>query len=414
MEAANTVLCNSYRKMSYWRRSFLAVLQLPFYRSSFVLSKRTMPSSTSSRTIHSVAIVGGTHGNEYTGIFCVKALDRKLSKTSNGVAEALSFPFRLKTLIGNPIAYLQNKRFVDQDLNRQFSYKALATKNVDDTRQGTLSVEQIRAKELDAILGPKFGTSSSPGTDFIIDLHTTTANMGTALIVGQGDPITTQAAAYVMHKCKHKVCVLMHTHTSQEERPHLSSIAPHAYSIEVGPVPQGVLRHDKVEEMQESIDLTLEFLKRLQEEPQQLLGELKQYYPNGKVPCYRSAPAIRKGEMSAKLIWPSDPENENFPQWLVHKEIQDQDFKEIRTGDPLFVDLDGNVLPYDGSYGSPVLLMFINEGGYYYASSGTGVSVAQRDEYDLFTGELIPKETEQEKDTTNNSGSCTTASNAAS
>ena len=94
--------------------------------------------------------------------------------------------------------------------------------------------------------------------------------------------------------------------------------------------------------------------------------------------------------MSAKLVWPSDPDNENFPQWLVHKDIQDQDFKEMKTGDPLFVNLDGEVIPYDGSHGSPILLMFVNEGGYYYASSGTGISVALRDEFDLATGTLIP------------------------
>lgn len=159
-------------------------------------------------------------------------------------------------------------------------------------------------------------------------------------------------------------------------------------------MPQGVLRHDKVEEMQAALNSALEFLQRHEEEPEKLLGELKECYPSGRIPCYRSAPALRKGEMSAKLVWPSDPENENFPQWLVHKDVQDRDFCEIRTGDPLFVNLDGEVIPYDGSHGSPILLMFVNEGGYYYASSGTGISVAQKDEFDLVTGKLIPKESE--------------------
>jgi hypothetical protein len=40
-------------------------------------------------------------------------------------------------------------------------------------------------------------------------------------------------------------------------------------------------------------------------------------------------------------------------------------------------------------------LMFINEGGYYYASSGTGISVALKDEFDLTTGNLIPTPTLQ-------------------
>ncbi len=334
--------------------------------------------------IRSVAVVGGTHGNEYTGVFCVKALERQLQKTTR------KYPFEVSTLIGNPEAYKANRRFVDEDLNRQFSGAALAATS--SASKSGLSVEQQRAQEIDELLGPKFG-DEPPAMDFIVDLHTTTTNMHTTLIVGQGDPLATQAAAYVMNACRKKnlkVCIVLHTHSSQKARPNLASIAPHSFTIEVGPVPQGVLRHDKVEETQEALDSVLEYLKRNQEEPEKVLEELKQCYPNGRIPCYRSAPALRQGEMSAKLVWPSDPDNENFPQWLVHKDVQDQDFKEIETGDPLFVNLDGDVIPYDGSHGSPILVMFVNEGGYYYASSGTGISVAQRDEFDLLTGKLIP------------------------
>ena len=32
-------------------------------------------------------------------------------------------------------------------------------------------------------------------------------------------------------------------------------------------------------------------------------------------------------------------------------------------------------------------LIFVNEGGYYYASSGTGIGVAVRSQFDLQTGE---------------------------
>mmetsp|Transcript_6244 Transcript_6244/g.15451 ORF Transcript_6244/g.15451 Transcript_6244/m.15451 type:complete len:349 (-) Transcript_6244:165-1211(-) len=340
--------------------------------------------------VRSIAVVGGTHGNEYTGVFCVKALERQLLKGER------KYPFQISTLIGNTEAYKQNKRFIDEDLNRQFSEAAMAAADSITESGGELSIEQRRAREIDILLGPKFGADGDkrmkPAMDFIVDLHTTTTNMFTTLIVGQGDPLTTQAAAYVMDKCRKKnfnVCVLIHTHASQEKRPNLASIAPHSFSIEVGPVPQGVLRHDKVEETQEALDSLLEFLRRREEEPQKLLEELKECYPSGRIDCYRSAPAMRDGEMSAKLQWPCDPDNENFPQWLVHKDVQDRDFNEIKTGDPLFVNLDGEVVPYDGSHGSPIILMFINEGGYYYASSGTGISVAQRDKYDLTTGLLI-------------------------
>ena len=55
----------------------------------------------------------------------------------------------------------------------------------------------------------------------------------------------------------------------------------------------------------------------------------------------------------------------------------------------MFVDLDGNTIMYDGKYGSPVTLIFVNEGGYYYSSSGTGIGVATPGRFSLETGRLL-------------------------
>jgi hypothetical protein len=90
--------------------------------------------------------------------------------------------------------------------------------------------------------------------------------------------------------------------------------------------------------------------------------------------------------MSGKISWPSHVDNPNFPQWMIHESVQDQDFQLLRRGDALFVQLDGTILHYDGAYGDEIYLIFINEGGYYYPSSGTGISVALLTQYDLQTG----------------------------
>jgi aspartoacylase len=217
--------------MRFCHHSLLFLL-LVFISSYPLIVTSTGGSSTNimpSSKIESVAIIGGTHGNEYTGVYCIKALERKLER--NGKS---SYPFQLTTLIGNPEAFQRNKRFVDHDLNRCFSHKAL-TEAVATKDLSTLTLEQKRSLELDSILGPKFDENRPPKMDFIVDLHTTTTNMHTSLIIGQGNLLTTQAAAYVMHKSKFKVCILMHTHISQSERPHVSSIAPNSYTIEVGP-----------------------------------------------------------------------------------------------------------------------------------------------------------------------------------
>jgi succinylglutamate desuccinylase len=186
---------------------------------------------------------------------------------------------------------------------------------------------------------------------------------------------------------------LMHSHPSRESRPNLSSTGRHGFTIEVGPVPQGVIRHDAVEKTDQALYALLEFFERRNKDNESLSAELRQAFKSGRAPCFRSAAARRPGEMSGKIPWPCDEENENFPALMIHKDLQDRDFHVIKTGDPLFVDLEGNTVPYSGSHGSPVYLMFVNEGGYYYKKSGTGIAVAERAEFDLEMGTFIEKGT---------------------
>jgi succinylglutamate desuccinylase len=353
----------------------------------FLVFLVSLPTSAASWTeplpsIKSVVVVGGTHGNEYTGVWCIKALEKTADKVKK------QFPsLQISTLLANPEAHLANKRFIDEDLNRQFSHEALHEMGNDNLPR---TVESLRAQEINEILGPKFAETHS--TDVIVDLHSTTSNMGVALIIAEGDPLMAQAVAYVLLKCggeKAKVRALLHTHPSRDVRPNLASTARHGFTIEVGPVPNGVLRHDAVERTQEALFALMEFFDRHNNDKEALMAELKQNYPSGNVPCYKSAAAKKRGEMSGKISWPSDPENKNFPALMIHKDIQDRDFYPIKTGDPLFVEHDGTVIPYSGSHGSPVYLMFVNEGGYYYESSGRGIAICLRANFLFESGKLL-------------------------
>ncbi len=424
--------------------------------------------SSSDRPIKKVTVVGGTHGNEYTGIWVIKSIDkqREIYQQNQGFphdnsADASTmdtmdntrniferFPsLEIDTLLANPVAYMENKRFVDVDLNREFSVEKLRKvpiKSVVDDNSNimeecdvrtefcsdgnnadvaevfaSLPHESVRAREIEGLLGPKFttpteqpspinyddGSSSScnnvdPNTCVVIDLHTTTSNMGITLIIPEGDALMSAAAAYVLHKCQerygsHEAQCLMHALPQRQDRMNLSSCGRHGFTIEVGPTPQGVLRHDVVEKTETALHALLEFLhlrnldqKNDDETSPSVLRQLQRIYPDGIVPCYRSAPAVRPGELSGKIAWPNDESNPNFPKRMIHKSVQDRDFEPLRIGDPLFVELDGTIVPYDGSHGDEVYLIFVNEGGYYYASSGTGVGVAVRSQFDLQTGEL--------------------------
>ncbi|MFC1503716.1 succinylglutamate desuccinylase/aspartoacylase family protein, partial [Pseudomonadota bacterium] len=106
--------------------------------------------------INTVAVVGGTHGNEFSGIYLL----RKWQKNAQLISRS---SFSTQTVFANPKAHEENRRYSDCDLNRQFSLADL-----DD--QKLANYEQSRAKVINNQLGPK----GNAKTDFIIDLHNTT------------------------------------------------------------------------------------------------------------------------------------------------------------------------------------------------------------------------------------------------
>ena len=112
--------------------------------------------------IRDIVVAGGTHGNEYTGVWCIQHLEEQLHLKQQ-------FPsLQVQTLLANPPAFHRNRRFVDTDLNREFTMKKLSNAATPTT------VEGRRAQELNKELGPK----EHPQTDLIIDLHSTTSQHG--------------------------------------------------------------------------------------------------------------------------------------------------------------------------------------------------------------------------------------------
>ena len=226
-------------------------------------------SSIFSTPIKTVTISGGTHGNEYTGIWCIKAIEKQRELLSAKAEDEASknasdnkvinvfkeYPsLSIKTLLANPKAYMANRRFIDTDMNREFSINKLqrTCSEEDDANtcdaQTSLPYESIRAKEIESMFGaPKTTGSTDSHPDIVIDLHTTTANMGITLIFTEGDALMSAAAAYALHKCKNEykyenVHILLLPKTDKEHRTHLPSVGKHDFTIEVGPTPQGVVR----------------------------------------------------------------------------------------------------------------------------------------------------------------------------
>lgn len=275
--------------------------------------------------INRVAIVGGTHGNEYSGIYLLRKWQNKLNLISRG-------SFSVQTVFANPKAHAENKRYIDSDLNRQFKIAELANFDL-------ANYEQSRAKVINSQLGPK----GNAKTDFIIDLHNTTSNMGPSLILLQSDAFNCKMGAYVKSRMPEAV-VVFEDHASVEQHYFLSSITQQGVIVEVGPQPQSVIRQDVLNWME---DMTRHILDYVDLHNTNALPELPSSY--------------EAFEYSETLKLPEDENGELIG--MVDKNVLDGDFKPLNSGDPIFTLFDGSEICWEGDY--EAYPHFINEAAYY-------------------------------------------------
>lgn len=272
-----------------------------------------------------VLIVGGTHGNERTGLQLVRHLNKYPEKLQRD-------NFTAQTLIANESAIAKNIRYIDQDLNRCFSNLLL-----DNKPQNT---EQSRAHEINRLYGPK---GSATKTDWILDLHTTTSNMGVTLIVLQHDPVGLDMALYIQQRMPSAAIFCQDPGAS--DNPYLCSIARHGFQIEIGPVPQGLLRWDIYDLTRQTLSHALDFIDL------QVSGKLE-------LPDQREAEVY---EFIEKVHLPRD-EN-GVPTGMIHPNVQDSDYQQLSPGEPIFMLDTGEPVLFD--YPEPVHVAFVNEAAYY-------------------------------------------------
>lgn len=291
------------------------------------------------KEIKNVAIVGGTHGNEFTGVYLVKKWkqDHKLVKRKT---------FDTLTLHANPKATELVRRYVDKDLNRSFVDKHL--------KDLTLSShEDNLAKVINEKLGPKH----DPKCDFIVDLHTTTANMGLSLVVVNDNPFSYQVAAHLQDK---EPDLKLYRWIGDDEQAYLNTIAPMGFAIEVGPIAQGILRADLFQKTEKLVYEILDFIEN---------------YNTNKITLQK-----RKITLYNHYKYVDYPRDENCDiNAMVHSKRQNRDFCKIKKGDPLFLDLNGDIVSYKEQ--EEVYPVFINEAAYY--EKGIAMSLTKKIELEI-------------------------------
>ncbi|MBU2884365.1 aspartoacylase [Gilvimarinus agarilyticus] len=277
------------------------------------------------KTINTVAITGGTHGNELTGVYLIKHWQSQPQEVARS-------SFTPELHIANPAATQEVRRYVDQDLNRQFNIADLADPQL-------AGCEQQRAKALNTLLGPKEG----PRVDFVIDMHTTTANMGMSLVFNSNHPLVIGMAFYIKQKMPN--ANLFYSPTDRLEDNFLRSMGRFGgLVIEVGPISQGLLNYQVYADTRTAVMHALDYLELYNvEAPPEVPKAMTGYRFIEKIPF----PTNDQGEITG----------------MIHPVLQGQDYQPIDPGDPLFITLTGETIVYQGV--DTVYGAFINEAAYY-------------------------------------------------
>jgi succinylglutamate desuccinylase len=293
--------------------------------------------------IRRVAIVGGTHGNEWTGIYLV----RKFQQFPQGVQRST---FETVTLLANPKAIELNQRYVDRDLNRCFGSESLNNPEL-------TGYEPDRAKSI----AQQFNHDSASRVDVIIDLHSTTANMGMTLLPTSQHPFNLQLMAHLSEQDPSaRVCLGL---KSSQENPMLRSLVPFGCTIEVGSIAQGVLDAHWFQQTERMIHRILDYLEAINQEKTLTIPASFTAYQSIESIDY---PRNTSGELAA----------------MIHPGLQGRDYQPLEPGDPMFLTWAGETICYSGD--AIVYPIFINEAAYY----EKGIAMTLTKPVDLRIGDI--------------------------
>ncbi|MEH2318386.1 aspartoacylase [Nostoc sp.] len=291
--------------------------------------------------INRVAIVGGTHGNEFTGAYLIE----KFAQFPHLITRA---SFETVTLLANPHAFAAARRYVEKDLNRCFLKQDLQ----DPTRN---SYEELQAKSIQDTLA----SNGDKQADFILDLHSSTANMGLTIILLNSNPLNLKLAAYLSH-ISPLIRIYRCSFKSIEENPFVNSLCELGFAIEVGPIAQGILTATLFQQTEELVYAVLDYLEQ---------------FNQGKI-LSTNETLILYDHLSV-VDYPKKQDGTIFG--MIHPELQDKDYQPLNPGDPIFIGFDDKTIIYEGT--STVWPIFINEAAYY--EKGIAMCLTQRQQINI-------------------------------
>ena len=264
-------------------------------------------------------IVSGTHGNEINPIWAVDKFKKLIGfncKDRN-----------LEFILGNPEAYKRGLRYIDIDLNRSF--------NVNKTSANQNLYEIERAE----YLLRNFGIKGSQPCHIAIDLHTTTSSMGTSIVMYGRRKKDLCLAAILQNKFG--LPIYLHE-KDQKQTGFLVESWPSGLVIEIGPVAQNHYDSKIVEKFIMILLYLNDFVKAFKNSEINLPEDVNVFVHQKSI----DYPRDTNSRINA----------------LIHPERINKDWKILKKGDPLFLDMYDKSIVYDGS--ELVYPVFIGEAAY--------------------------------------------------
>lgn len=262
-------------------------------------------------SLRKVIIFGGTHGNEWTGIFAIKKYAEYFKN---------EFPnLELHFIHANPEAFKLNKRFKDEDLNRAFQY-----------------IQEDRPDSFEHQQAIKFKDLIDKESCFVLDLHTTTSNMGNTVIISHDRPLNFHVASQLVnHLSDTRVIV-----SPDPLKKYLASQSEFGMMIEVGPVPNSLIDAAALEG---TLALIKEVLRAIST-PVNLTGRSLEIYEEIEDVYY---PQDESGEITA----------------IIDRNFQGKDFLAVNGEYWPFITFEGKKVKMRTN--EEMFPIFINEAAYY-------------------------------------------------
>ena len=271
--------------------------------------------------IKKILIIAGTHGNEINPIWAVN----QHNKGQNNVDKDIECKF----IIGNPLAYEKGSRYIDSDLNRSFN------SNNQNIYNNENNYEINRAK----FLVERYGINGLDPCQIAIDLHTTTSNMGTSIVM-YGRRIKDFCLAALLQN-KFGLPIYLHEN-DKSQTGFLVEAWPCGLVIEIGPVAQNYYDSKIINRFLIIINSLGEEISKLKNNLIAIPKKLIVHVHQGSI----DYPRTTNGDING----------------LIHPERINKDWEPMKKGDPLFLDIEGNTLPYLGS--DIIWPVFISEVAY--------------------------------------------------